>query len=88
MNKEEIKKLKEKIKGFENKDVYVEFQNAIEYHTTIYKAKILASDEMLILSNGKKVSIQIDLTYLENIKNIGDTIIIELWNELTIILDC
>lgn len=88
MNREEIKKLKEKIKGFENKDVYIEFQNAIEYHIIIYKAKILITDEILIVSNGKKASIQIDLTYLDNIKNIGDTIILDLWNELTIILDC
>ena len=40
MNTEEIKKLKEKMKEFENQDIFIKLENAIQYHTTINNANI------------------------------------------------
>ena len=53
MNDEIIKELKQKMIDFQNEDVYIELENAIQYHTTIKNAKIIVSDEKLIISNEK-----------------------------------
>lgn len=87
MNKEEIKKLKNKIVEFENQDVYIELQQAIQYHITILKAKIIVSNEKLIISDEEHQDFIIELQYLENVDVDGDAIYMEMSNDLKITLD-
>lgn len=87
MNTEEIQKLKEKIKKLENQDVYIELEQSIQYHTTINKAKIIVSDEKLIISDEKEQDFIVELHYLEEIEENGNTIYLELSNDLKITLE-
>lgn len=87
MNTEEIQKLKEKIKKLENQDIYIEIENAIQYHTTINKAKIIASDEKLIISDEKEQDFIVELHYLDEIEENGNTIYLEMTNDLKITLE-
>lgn len=87
MNTEEIQKLKEKIKKLENQDVYIELEQSIQYHTTINKAKIIVSDEKLIISDEKEQVFIVELHYLEEIAENGNTIYLELSNDLKITLE-
>ena len=87
MNTEEIQKLKEKIKILENQDVYIELEQSIQYHTTINKAKIIVSDEKLIISDEKEQDFIVELHYLEEIAENGNTIYLELSNDLKITLE-
>ena len=87
MNKEEIKKLKEKMKEFENQDVFIKLENAIQYHTTINNAKIIVSDEKLIISDEQVQDFIIELHYLEKLEEDGNTIYLNMSNELRITLD-
>ena len=88
MNTEEIKKLKEKMKEFENQDVFIKLENAIQYHTTINKAKIIVSDEKLIISDEKEQDFIVELHYLDEIEENGNTIYLEMSNDLKITLEC
>ena len=81
MNEEEIKKLKNKIMDFQGQDVFVAIQQAIQYNTTIYKAKVIVSNERLIISDGEN-------QYLENVDIEGNTIDLEMSNCIKISLDC
>lgn len=87
MNKEEIKKLKEKMKEFENQDIFIKLENAIQYHTTINNANIIVSDEKLIVSDKQEQDFIIELHYLEELEEDGNTIYIEMSNDLTITLE-
>ena len=87
MNTEEIKKLKEKIKEFESQDVFIKLENAIQYHTTINNANIIVSDEKLIVSDEQEQDFIIELHYLEELEEDGNTIYIEMSNDLTITLE-
>ena len=87
MNTEEIQKLKEKIKKLEDQDVYIELEQSIQYHTTINKAKIIVSDEKLIISDEKEQDFIVELHYLEEIEENGNTIYLELSNDLKIALE-
>lgn len=87
MNNEEIEKLKEKITEFENQDVFIEIQGALQYHFTIYKAKIIASNEKLVISDEKEKDFIIELQYLEDIEIEGNTIDLEMSNNIKITLD-
>ena len=87
MNKEEIKKLKEKMKEFENQDIFIKLENAIQYHTTINNAKIIVSDEKLIISGEKEQDFIVELHYLEEIEENGNTIYLVMSNDLTITLE-
>lgn len=87
MNTEEIQKLKEKIKKLENQDVYIELEQSIQYHTTINKAKIIVSDEKLIISDETEQDFIVELHYLEEIAENGNTIYLELSNDLKITLE-
>lgn len=87
MNTEEIKKLKEKMKEFENQDVFIKLENAIQYHTTINNAKIIVSDEKLIISDEQVQDFIIELHYLEKLEEDGNTIYLNMSNELRITLD-
>ena len=87
MNTEEIKKLKEKMKEFENQDIFIKLENAIQYHTTINNAKIIVSDEKLIVSDEQEQDFIIELHYLEKLEEDGNTIYLEMSNDLTITLE-
>lgn len=87
MNTEEIKKLKEKIKEFENQDVFIKLENAIQYYTTINNAKIIVSDEKLIISDEKEQDFIVELHYLDEIDENGNTIYLEMTNDLKITLE-
>ena len=78
---------KEKIKKLENQDVYIELEQSIQYHTTINKAKIIVSDEKLIISDEKEQDFIVELHYLEEIAENGNTIYLELSNDLKITLE-
>lgn len=87
MNTEEIKKLKEKIKEFENQDVFIKLENAIQYHTTINNAKIIVSDEKLIVSDEQEQDFIIELHYLEELEENENIIYLVMSNDLTITLE-
>lgn len=87
MNDEIIKELKQKMIDFQNEDVYIELENAIQYHTTIKNAKIIVSDEKLIISNEKEKDFIIELHYLYDIEISDNTVYLELTNDIRITLD-
>ena len=87
MNTEEIKKLKEKMKEFENQDIFIKLENAIQYHTTINNANIIVIDEKLIVSDEQEQDFIIELHYLEELEEDGNTIYLEMSNDLTITLE-
>ena len=75
------------MKEFENQDVFIKLENAIQYHTTINNAKIIVSDEKLIISDEKEQDFIVELHYLEEIAENGNTIYLELSNDLKITLE-
>lgn len=87
MNSEEIEKLKNKIIEFEGQDVFIALQQAIQYHITIYKAKIITSKEKLIISDEQQQDFIIELQYLENVDIDGNSIDLEMSNCIKITLD-
>ena len=87
MNTEEIKKLKEKMKEFENQDIFIKLENAIQYHTTINNANIIVSDEKLIVSDEQEQDFIIELHYLEELEENENTIYLVMSNDLTITLE-
>lgn len=87
MNTEEIQKLKEKMKEFENQNIYIEIEQSIQYHTTINNASIIVSDEKLIISDKKEQDFIIELHYLDEVEEDGNTIYLEMSSNLRITLD-
>lgn len=87
MNKEEIQKLKNKITEYENQDIFIKIEKSIQYHTTIYNAKIIVSDQKLIISDGKEQDFIVELFYLDNVKTEDNEILLELANDINISLD-
>ena len=87
MNTEKIKKLKEKMKEFENQDIFIKLENAIQYHTTINNANIIVGDEKLVVSDEQEQDFIIELHYLEKLEEDGNTIYLEMSNDLTITLE-
>lgn len=87
MNTEEIQKLKEKMKEFENQNIYIEIEQSLQYHTTINNASIIVSDENLIISDKKEQDFIIELHYLDEVEENGNTIYLEMSNNLRITLD-
>ena len=87
MKREKIKKLKEKEKEIEKQDIFIKLENAIQYHTTINNANIIVSDEKLIVSDEQEQDFIIELHYLEELEEDGNTIYIEMSNDLTITLE-
>lgn len=87
MNSEEIQKLKEKMKEFENQNIYIEIEQSIQYHTTINNASIIVSNENLIISDKKEQDFIIELHYLDEVEENGNTIYLEMSNNLRITLD-
>lgn len=87
MNDEEIEKLRSKIQEFESQDIFVKIENALQYYTTIYNAKIIISSQKLILSDEQQQDFIIELTYLEQVIINGNSIILEMSNDLKVTLD-
>ena len=87
MNKEEIEKLKNKLADFENQDIYIEINNAIQYYTTIHNAKIIISNQKLIISNGDNKDFIIELQYLDNVDVKNCTVDMYMDYDMEIILD-
>lgn len=87
MNKEEIQKLKTKIPEYQGQNVFVKIENSIQYHTTICNAQIIISDQKLVISDSKQQDFIIELYYLEDVKIEGNSIYLQLSNDLNITLD-
>ena len=87
MNKELIEKLRDKITEYQGQDVFVKLENSIQFYTTICNAQIIISDQKLILSDSKQQDFIIELYYLEDVKIEGNSIYLELSNDLNITLD-
>ncbi len=87
MNKEEIEKLKKLITDFQDEAIYIELENALIYHTTILNSKIIVSDERLFISDGNKQDFIVELHYLDSIDTNGNTIYLEMSNDIRITLD-
>ncbi len=87
MNDEIIEELKQKMIDFQNQDVYIELQQSIQYHITIYHSKIIVSNEKLIISDEQHQDFIIELQYLEDIEIDGNTIYMEMSNDIKITLD-
>lgn len=84
MNKDLIEKLRSNITEFEGKDVFVKFQNSLQYHTTITSAQVIISNQKLILSDQKHQDFILELFYLEDVKIEDNSIYLELSNDLDI----
>lgn len=84
---ENIDKIKEKIQEYQNKDVYIELENAISYHFLICNAKLLVSQEMLFITDEKKENFLLELHSLEDVDINNNTIYLEMSNDLKITLD-
>lgn len=87
MNKEEIQKLRDKIAEYQNQDVFVKLENSIQFYTTICNAQIIISDQKLVISDQKKQDFIVELFYIEDVKIEGNSIYLQLSNDLNIILD-
>lgn len=87
MNNEEIKKLRDKIVEYQNEDVFVSLQNSIQYHITICHAKIIISNDKLIISDEENQDFIIELQYLERVIINGNMIDLEMSNCIKITLD-
>ena len=87
MNKGLIEKLRDKIAEYQNQDVFVKLENSIQFYTTICNAQIIISDQKLVISDSKQQDFIIELYYLEDVKIEGNSIYLQLSNDLNIILD-
>lgn len=86
--KEIVEKIKNKIEEFQNSEVYVEIENAIQYQTTIKNCKIIVSDQKLILSDEEKKDLIIELYYITELEVYESTIKMVMENDLTITITC
>lgn len=87
MNRELIEQLKDKMTEFQDEDVYIELENSIQYYTTIHQAKVIVSDEKLIISNEKEKDFIFELHYLDDVEIDDNTIYLEMTNDIRITLD-
>lgn len=87
MNKEEIEKLKSKMAEYENQDVFVKLEGSIQYYTTITSAQVIVSEQKLIISDSKQKDLILELGYLEEVIIDGNSIILEMSNDLKVTLD-
>lgn len=87
MNKELIEKLRDKIIEYQGQDVFVKLENSVQFYTTICNAQIIISDQKLVISDQKKQDFIVELFYIEDVKIEGNSIYLQLSNDLNIILD-
>lgn len=87
MNKGLIEKLRDKIAEYQNQDVFVKLENSVQFYTTICNAQIIISDQKLVISDQKKQDFIVELFYIEDVKIEGNSIYLQLSNDLNITLD-
>lgn len=87
MNKGLIEKLRDKIAEYQGQDVFVKLENSVQFYTTICNAQIIISDQKLVISDQKKQDFIVELFYIEDVKIEGNSIYLQLSNDLNIILD-
>lgn len=87
MNKELIEKLRDKIIEYQGQDVFVKLENSVQFYTTICNAQIIISDQKLVISDQKKQDFIVELFYIEDVKIEGNSIYLQLSNDLNITLD-
>jgi hypothetical protein len=87
MNKGLIEKLRDKIIEYQGQDVFVKLENSVQFYTTICNAQIIISDQKLVISDQKKQDFIVELFYIEDVKIEGNSIYLQLSNDLNIILD-
>lgn len=83
----EIEKIRSKLKEFENEDVYVEIEGALQYNITIENAKVLISNQKIFITNEKEQDFIIELYYLDYVNIENNTIIMKMINDIKITLD-
>lgn len=83
----EIEKIRSKIEEFENEDIYVEVEGALQYNVTIKKAKILISNQKIFITNEKEQDFIIELYYLDFVEIENNTLIMNMLNDIKITLD-
>lgn len=83
----EIEKIRSKIEEFENEDIYVEVEGALQYNVTIKKAKILISSQKIFITNEKEQDFIIELYYLDFVEIENNTLIMNMLNDIKITLD-
>lgn len=86
-NSNEIEKIRNKIKEFENEDIYVELEGALHFNITIKKAKILVSNQKIFITNEKEQDFIIELYYLDCVEIENNTIFLKMLNDIKITLD-
>lgn len=86
-NSNEIEKIRSKLKEFENEDIYVEIEGALQYNITIENAKILISNQKIFITNEKEQDFIIELYYLDCADIENNIIIMKMTNDIKIILD-
>ncbi len=83
----EIEKIRSKIKEFENEDIYVEVEGALQYNIIIKKAKILISNQKIFITNEKEQDFIIELYYLDFVEIENNSLIMNMLNDIKITLD-
>lgn len=83
----EIEKIRSKIREFENEDIYVEVEGALQYNVTIKNAKILISNQKIFITNEKEQDFIIELYYLDFVKIENNSLIMNMLNDIKITLD-
>ena len=83
----EIEKIRSKIREFENEDIYVEVEGALQYNVTIKNAKILNSNQKIFITNEKEQDFIIELYYLDFVEIENNSLIMNMLNDIKITLD-
>ncbi len=86
-NSDEIEKIRNKIKEFENEDIYVELEGALQFSVTIKNSKILISNQKIFITNEKEQDFIIELYYLDYVEIENNTIFMNMLNDIKITLD-
>ena len=83
----EIEKIRSKIKEFENEDIYVEVEGALQYNIIIKNTKILISNQKIFITNEKEQDFIIELYYLDFVEIENNSLIMNMLNDIKITLD-
>ncbi len=86
-NIETLNQIKEKIKEYAGKSLSVEFRGAIEHYFLINDAQLLLSEEFLIITDGKRNSLRVEMLYLDSVNITDRCMVLIMENEITIKLD-
>lgn len=83
----DIERIRSKIKEFENEDIYVEVEGALQYNIIIKDAKILISNQKIFITNEKEQDFIIELYYLDFVEIENNSLIMNMLNDIKITLD-